>query len=798
MGGRSMLSPYRVLDLTDDRGALAGMILAGLGAEVINVEPPEGSRARRLGPFVGDEPGPERSLWHQAYNRGKRSVTVDAVDLAALAADADVVIDSGALPVDLEALRAANPTLVTVSITPFGRGGPKDDWLATDLTILAAGCPLVLEGDADRAPVRMAVPQAYLHAGSDAACGALLALAERATSGLGQHVDISAQLSVAMATQSFILAESFHATKIERYGGGVRLGAVRLPLVFPALDGHVAVTFVFGTAIGPFTARFVQWMYAEGACDEAMRDTDWIGYGAELLGGNVTIDEWEQVLATVARFTASKTKDELFKGALERHCLVAPVATAADVLANEQFQSRGYWEPLEIGGRTVRAPGRLAALTGTPLAPFGPAPRLGEHNGTIAPRTGATVAAPAPAPGERRLPLEGLKVLDLMWVMAGPAATRVLADFGADVIRVESAKRIETARTLQPFWNDEVSTEGSALYQNMNAGKRNISLDLSMPEAREVVHDLIRWADVVTESFTPDVMAAWGLDYESVKAINPGVVMISSCLMGQTGPLRAFAGYGNLAAALCGFTEVVGWPDRPPAGPFSAYSDYVAPRMALAALLAALDHRRRTGEGQYIDFSQAEGALHFLAPILLDHEVNDRLPERVGNDDLHVAPHGVYPARGEDRWVAIVCETDEQWARLAGAIGHPELAGTPVEERLARRRELDPLIAGWTADRDEGDVQTELQGRGVPAHAVQNSAECRADPQFQALGHFVTTPHAEFGPVELEGPRQFLSATPGSVGPAPTLGQHLMEVLEDVLGYPEERITELLISGALE
>jgi crotonobetainyl-CoA:carnitine CoA-transferase CaiB-like acyl-CoA transferase len=475
------------------------------------------------------------------------------------------------------------------------------------------------------------------------------------------------------------------------------------------------------------------------------------------------------------------------------------VSTAEEVLDSAQFASRRFWEPLPVGDRTVRFPGSFAKLSGTPLSRWTPAPRLGEHNGAITPRraAGARDAAP-PATDDRRLPLAGVKVLDLMWVMAGPAASRVLADFGATVVRVESGRRIETARTLQPFWHDEVNVEGSALYQNMNAGKLGVTIDLCTPEGREVVLDLIRWADVMTESFSPGTMAEWGLDYQSIRHVNPGLVMISSCLTGQSGPLDRFAGYGNLAAALCGFVGLVGWPDRPPAGPFSAYTDYVSPRIALATLLAALDHRRRTGEGQYIDLAQAEASMQFLAPVLLDLELNGRLPELQGNDDPHMAPHGVYAAAGEDRWIALACETDEQWRTLAATLGRPDLARLTATERLAARRELDDVVESWTATRSELALQAELQGLGIPAHAVQNSPECRADPQLCALGHFVTTAHAEFGPVEVEGPRYRLSATPGRVGPAPTLGQHLLPVLREILGYDEDRITELVVAGALE
>jgi benzylsuccinate CoA-transferase BbsF subunit len=274
--------------------------------------------------------------------------------------------------------------------------------------------------------------------------------------------------------------------------------------------------------------------------------------------------------------------------------------------------------------------------------------------------------------------------------------------------------------------------------------------------------------------------------------------MISSCLMGQTGPLSRFAGYGNLAAALCGFTALAGWPDRPPSGPFGAYTDYLSPRLALATLLAALDHRRRTGEGQYIDFSQGEAALHFLTPILLDLGINDRLPARAGNTDLDMSPHGVYPAAGDDEWVAIACQTAEQWRRLATAIGRDDLAALTTPERRDRRKELDAAVAAWTSELNRFDIQDRLQAVAVPVHAVQNSPECRADPQLDSLGHFVTTDHAEFGPVEVEGSRIYLSDTPAGIGAAPTIGQHVLPVLETICGYDQDRITELLVSGALE
>src|SRR5829696_4243716 len=423
-----MLTSYRVLDLTDERGQLAGATLAGLGADVILVEPPEGSGSRRLPPFAGGVEDGERSLVFHSWNRGKRSVVVDLnteegqAQLSRLAQDADVVVESGAVPVDLAALRAADPGLVTVSISPFGSTGPKADWPATDLTVLAAGCQLAMTGDADRPPVRTGVPQAFLHAAADAAVGALLALTERATSGLGQHVDISAQRSVLQATQSCVLAVPLGGSPAERSSGGVRTGGLDVRLRWPCKDGFVSITFLFGDSMGPFTRRLMNWIHEEGYCDEATRDKDWIAYAAMLYDGREPVSEYERLKGVVEEFCLTKTKAELLEAARSKVLLIAPVAAPDDVVESTQFAVRDFWDDVEdpqLGDRPVRAPGPFAWGTVSPVIRLGRAPRLGEHTDEVLATTAGTAAATATAAAasgtERSLPLEGLKVLDLTW-----------------------------------------------------------------------------------------------------------------------------------------------------------------------------------------------------------------------------------------------------------------------------------------------------------------------------------------------------------------------------------------------
>ena len=237
------------------------------------------------------------------------------------------------------------------------------------------------------------------------------------------------------------------------------------------------------------------------------------------------------------------------------------------------------------------------------------------------------------------------------------------------------------------------------MFHNTNAGKNLISLDLTKPEGKAVAMDLVRWCDVVTESFSPKAMKAFGLDYESLLAVNSDVIMLSTCLFGQTGPLSMFAGYGNLAAAIAGFYTITGWPNREPAGPFGAYTDYIAPRYNAAAVIAALDYRDRSGEGQHIDLAQAESAMHFLTPAILDYMANDNVQSRIGNSDPYCAPHGVYPVSGDDAHIAIACETEEQWYALKDLLSIPGASADlydSMKARIKNRDTLDEIICQFT------------------------------------------------------------------------------------------------------
>lgn len=392
-----MLSPYRVVDLTNERGLLCGQIFGDLGADVIKIEPPGGCDARQIPPFFHDQPHRDRSLYWWAYNRNKRGITLDFTRgegrelLLRMVKSAHFLIESDSpgrltsLGLGYKDLSALNPGLIYVSITPFGQDGPKAGYAESDLVIMAAGGPLSITGDDDRPPVRVSVPQGYLHACADAAVAALAAHHERCRSGLGQHVDVSAQQSLALATQSGILAAPLNAYEYERIAGGVKVGKIKVQLLWPANDGWISCTFLFGTALGVFTRKLMHYLCEQGWCDEATRDKDWIAYGEMLVSGTEPMEEYDRVRKIVSSFTASHTKAELLRLAIEKGFLFAPVTTIQEVVESNQLKARDYFQSMEHPelGRSFRYPGPFVKFGESPIAYRRRPPTVGEHNREI-------------------------------------------------------------------------------------------------------------------------------------------------------------------------------------------------------------------------------------------------------------------------------------------------------------------------------------------------------------------------------------------------------------------------------
>jgi crotonobetainyl-CoA:carnitine CoA-transferase CaiB-like acyl-CoA transferase len=440
------------------------------------------------------------------------------------------------------------------------------------------------------------------------------------------------------------------------------------------------------------------------------------------------------------------------------------------------------------------------------FAPPRPAPGLGEHAAEIlaeAPATPPAAGGPSPprdpdTPPER--PFAGLKVLDLAWVVAGPALGRALADFGATVVRVESSTRIETARLMGPYLGGQPDPQRCALFDTYNVGKLGLTLDLTRPEGQAVARDLAAWADVLVESFVPGQMARFGLAPQALRAANPGLIVVSTALMGQTGPASALSGYGNVGAAMAGFQAIVGREGKTPIGPYGPYTDFVGPRFGLVALLAALDRRRRTGEGCWLDVSQAEAGMQFLSPQIADAAATGRVATATGNRDPHFAPHGVFACAGDDAWAAIVARDDADWARLAALIGGEVLDKTfaTLAGRKAAEDRLEALVEAWTRARPAHEVETALQALNIPVHRAASSADLAADPHLAARGHFVRLPHPLGGESLFEASRFQLSETPPRYDRcAPHFGRDNRTVLTELLGYDAERVEALGAAGVL-
>jgi benzylsuccinate CoA-transferase BbsF subunit len=399
-------------------------------------------------------------------------------------------------------------------------------------------------------------------------------------------------------------------------------------------------------------------------------------------------------------------------------------------------------------------------------------------------------------------PLDGIHVLDLSWVMVGPASGRYLADLGADVIKVESSRRIDPVRTLGPFKDGRTGPERSVSYHNLNAGKRCIALDIRKPEGRELVLRLASWADVTLESFTPGVLDELQLGYRELSARNPKLVMASTAILGQTGPdAKGTSGVGTMGAAMSGATHQFGWPDRPPCGPFGPWTDGVAPRFIVASILAALHRRTRTGEGTYIDVAQAEAGVQYMMPAYYEFAANGKIPKRRGTagSPLRV-PEGVYRCAGEDRWIAISASVSPQFESLRNIVGGilRDARFDTLLGRLRKRDAIDAAISEWTCDKESDAIEAMLQAAGIPAHVVSRGLDLGRDADLRHLEHFKKFTDEVLGEAEIEGPRSSFDRTPlTETRRGPRIGEHTQEILETICHLSKDEIAKLAEAGVL-
>ena len=760
-----LLEGVQVLDLGDDPAARAARILGDLGAAVVRAVPPPGDV------LAGNIA--------RAWNAGKdvRVLAAGEAELEELLAAADIVFDSPGRSGIHHLDPARAPQAVWVRVTPFGSDGPHAQWRASDLGVMAASGNMYCTGDPDRAPVRCTEPTAYAHTGPEAAFAALTAL----WTGIPQPVDVSMQEVVLVANMA--TPARFPQTGFRGSRRGANIGRTRE--IWPTRDGFVS----FGLRGGKARVPSLE-LLSKLVGDDALLARNW----TEFNQNTATDDELRAIETPIAAYFSRHTMQELFGIACETNLMLAPANSPREIFASAQLAARDFFGPVGDVERFPRAFVTVRSADGA-VAPAGPEP---ETFGAFA----ATEVARSGRAGEPAW--SGVNILEFGSGAAGPIATRYFAEHGATVLRIESKSRPDFLRVYALGPNNPHGLEGAPMYDGLNVGKRNVTLNLKHADAVDLVLRLVvEWADAVAENFAPRAMRGFALDYDALAARRPDLVMVSACLNGQTGPHRDYPGFGGQGSALAGYNALTGWPDREPVGPHGTITDSLAPRFVATALAAGLHYRRRTGRGAYLDVSQVECAIYSLAPWLLDYMVDDVIRLRAGNRHPAMVPHGAFPCVEEegrrDRWVAIACADDEDWARLARIAGIDDSDLARFAARAARVDEVEDLVAAWTGTRTRHDVAEQLQRAGIEAVPVADFGDLHEDPQLAARGHFEPHHHPFLGDglYERNGFR-LVHARSGYDRAGPTLGQDTHWVLGDVLGLAIDEIASLRESGAVE
>jgi len=850
------LDGLRVLDLADESGALAGKLLGDLGADVVAVEPPGGMRARTIGPFWRDEPHPNRSLFHWYYATSKRSIVLDLESAAGrdafhvLAEGADVLIQTGApgalarRNLDYETLAARNPRLVVASITPFGRTGPWRDRGGSELVAAALAGMVYVNGFPNATPLHPLGPQGFHCAGLTAAIGILCALYARPHLGRGQHVDVSVLEATAACVEH--AAPFFHQNgTVHRRGGSLHW--TRYFRVGRCRDGHV-----LHCTLGDWTS-LVEWVAADGKAEDLVGE-EWEDFNHRRVHAEHlfdVLDGWVKdhtvaeimdgaQLRRIPYAIVRPPEAQLDDPQLAARGFFVPVdhpelgvtirypgapcvfeATPWRIRRRPPLLGEHTAEVLAASGLDARA---ITAATGEPFASSGcagasagaevvPAPDLRDedqcaervqgppprphsrpgHDDTKVRRGAEQSSAPRTEDADGRVrALDGIVVLDFTWVVAGPLATRLLADHGARVIKVERRDALD------------FGTRRGGFTGNLNRGKESIVLAMNHPDGLALARRLVACADVVIDNFSARVMRNWGLDYAGLAAIRPDVIAVSMSGFGLTGPQRDYVSYGPTLQALAGFTAAMRDGDEP-AGWGYSFADVAAGHAAALATVAALHHRARSGRGQLVDLAQLENTCALVGPALLDAAVNARPVGAPGNasQERAAAPYGVYPCRGDDRWCAITVFDDAQWAALRDLLGDPDWMRDPTlataTGRVARAAVLDGELAAWTRTCDATELMERLQRAGIPAGVVADAVDlCTRNPQLAARGYWTHVATPEGDTVTLDGIAARLDATPGFVAaPGPLLGEHTDRVLRDLLGLSPDEMTRLRETGAI-
>ncbi len=789
----SLLEGLQVVEVGDSVAvAFCGKVLADLGAEVVMVEPPGGRRLRH--PAAHDPPGPARGVLDTWLSANKRSLMLGAAatdapaTLRELARRADVLLREPGAP-EGAGLRAVNPDLTVVTISPFGTSGPYAGCPADDLSLFAlsgfsfyVACPA---DDPARLPPRENPGhQVGLVTGLSAAIAALWGLAASRKQGRGVSLDVSEweAFTHLLYEHTAQLSDGRLPANRQRRPGAVITVVGGLILCLPCVDGWVL-------ASPREDHQFKAW-------GELIGDPAWAAR-PELDSPALREQHGWEIFERSAAWTRARTQAEVCLAAQDRKIACFPVNRMGDLLKMEQLQHREFWARMDhpVAG-PIACPGIPARVSGPDPLPGRPAPAPGEHTAEIREELRAAArrsprphqaAAAGPAEDAHRQVLAGVRVVDFSWVVAGPFCTKLLALMGAEVIKVESARRAQYK-------------ERGAWFSILNNSKKSCTLNLASDAGRAIVTRLIGTSDVVVENFSTGVMERLGLGYEALRAVRPDLVYVSSSGVGRTGPGRSWLAYGSLLQGLSGWTSLFSAPNPKMEGMGIApsWTDPLTGLWEALIIQAALRHRERTGAGLFVDLSMLESTIPLMGDVFLQ-VVSPARAARAAR-----VPRGIYPCRGEDAWIAISAGEPGEWEALCQALDAPgwcraDELRTP-EGRARHREQLDRWLAEETARRPAGALFRRLQAAGVPAAPCYTLPEILADPHMQARRLFREvavpggTPQLTTGlPWREEG-----SDWKGVLAPAPALGQHNDYVFREVLGLSEEEYASSRREGVIE
>ncbi len=818
------LTDLRVVEIGDSTAlSYAGKLLAEFGADVLKVELPNGDDSRRRVPVPDVPPtgsGGEAAdgVLHRWINNSKRSLVLDwhtdPTALTPLLDGADIVISAVPSPaasasattsatasaLTPDALREGRPHLIVAHVSDFGPDGPLASWRGGELILYALTGLLAASGPYDRPPLAHGTGVAWLTSGVALAVGILVAHWERGTSGHGQALDVAQQDAMIGAQAALPFITSFSGISTRRGGKDLRVDLG----VLPCADGYIA------SVIGRDGWERLVALLGE---PDLMQE--------KYLDRGTRVAYMEEALEIVLRRLKEEPRDHWFHGAQELRMPFAKVQGARDLAECPQLNDRGYFITVNgADGRHMRMPSRPFLMHGTPWRMTRPAPLLGDTDlGDVdwEPRPQPSGAPGLSSDSGANLPLAGIRVIELGTAWAGPCGTKILADLGADVIKIESPTHPDNAR-VAPYTDGDLADrffDRNVAYLIANTSKAHTALELSRPHAQELFKRLAAGADVVFENYTPHVMEQFGLTHDQLRQVNPNLIMLSTCGYGHTGPWSDYAAYGWSLEPGSGIADVTGYPDGPPVASAIPYPDIATALHAAFAVLLALEHRRRTGEGQWIDVAQYElAALSGLTPLL--HYMTTGEPwGRHGNHHPWYAPHNIYPTRPDgsgldvgtdddggpihDAWVAIAIEHDDEWPRLVAALDgalpdRPEWA--TFEARKTDEDAIDAAIGAWTNQRTNVEAAEFLQAAGVRAAPVNRYDQALRNPQPWHRGYLVRAEHEESGARIVPGVWQRFSRTPGRVRwAAPNFGAQNRLVLQDILGLSDAELATMAAEG---